>query len=121
MFVACFGETSGLFLLNYRTLLPWSPRWQNKKSGLPESGEMERGVRLAMGSLADSDGMPTSMFHARMIYTIVGSTIAFQCLNITLNFTPAPQKYYSEPRFRWRNILTSFTHAMISGFCSIFW
>ncbi|XP_071790844.1 TLC domain-containing protein 2-like [Asterias amurensis] len=81
---------------------------------------MERGVRLAMGSFADSDGMPTSMFHARMIYTIVGSTIAFQCLNITLNFTPAPQKYYSEPRFRWRNILTSFTHAMISGFCSIF-
>ncbi|XP_038059690.1 TLC domain-containing protein 2-like [Patiria miniata] len=77
---------------------------------------MEHGARLAVGSLSDSDGQPSPVPHATVIVVLVGSAIAFQCTNVALNFAPVPEKQERERRFRWRNIVTSFIHAVISGF-----
>ncbi|XP_022109505.1 TLC domain-containing protein 2-like [Acanthaster planci] len=81
---------------------------------------MEHGARLVVGSLSDADGQLSLVPHATVIVVLVGSAIAFHCLNVALNFTPVLEKRDREIRFRWRNIVTSFIHAVISGFSACY-
>lgn len=63
---------------------------------------------------------PSPMLSSMVVYTLVGSALGFQCYNSALNFVPAPEKYASEKRFKWRNVMTSFVHALISGSVAVY-
>ena len=69
----------------------------------------------------DDIGETTGMLSSLVIYTLVGSILGFQCYNSALNFAPCPEKYEGENRYKWRNILGSFLHALISGCSSVYW
>ncbi|XP_072033340.1 TLC domain-containing protein 2-like [Amphiura filiformis] len=74
-------------------------------------------IRRHVDDLGDStDGMLSSI----VIYTLVGSILGFQCYNSALNFAPCPKKYEGKDRYKWRNIMGSFLHAIISGTSSLY-